>query len=151
LIQTFNALRVHDRVVIFLGAVFTPAVLAAGEIKVHKDMLKLLAPNQIQQRHLISGFEWFCGSRHPSIMKFFPVILKELYDEEIVEEDVFYAWSTDIIRNEHTVDASMISYEVLEQLRNSAKPFITWLQHAEEEGEDGEEEDGSDEVEDTDV
>jgi translation initiation factor 5 len=132
MLQTCAALQVQYRPVIFLGAVFTPAVLAAGEIKLHKDMLKLLAPNPIQQRHVISGFEWFCGSRHPSIMKFFPVILKELYDEEIVDEEVFILWNNSYTRCWNSLDLSMISYEILEQLRFLAAPFITWLQQAEE-------------------
>jgi hypothetical protein len=32
--------------------------------------------------------EWFCGTRIPALKKFFPVVLKQLYEEELVEEEV---------------------------------------------------------------
>ena len=51
----------------------------------------------IQQRHMIAAFEWFCGRKYPNLMKFFPVVLKQLFDEELIEEDVFFEWvSSDI-------------------------------------------------------
>jgi len=56
-------------------------------------MLAALAPSEPQQRQLIAAFEWFCGSKYPSLLRFFPVVLKLLLDEELVEEDVFFAWA----------------------------------------------------------
>lgn len=86
---------------------------------------------------LLAAFEWFCGRKYPQLMKFFPVVLKSLFDEELVEEDVFFEWAGDMTRNEFTAEFSMIDIDTLEHLKNSASLFITWLQEAEEEGEDG--------------
>jgi len=81
-----------------------------------------------------------------SLLKVFPAVLMQLFEQEIIEEDVFFEWAADLIRNEYTLDESMIQYDVLEQLRAHAQPFIKWLQEAEEEGdeEEGEEEEDDD-------
>ena len=146
-IQTFAALRPADRIIIYLGAIFTEDVITAGQIETYKGMLAALAPTTIQQRHLISAFEWFCGRRYPQLMKFFPVVLKQLFDEELVEEDVFFEWAGDLTRNEYSAEMSMIDIDTLEHLKASASLFITWLQEAEEEGEEGDSEGEDDEEE----
>lgn len=148
-IQTQHSLRPAVRIIIFLGAVFTESGAATkDQVAAHKAVLCLLAPTAIQQRHLIAAFEWLCGSRFPSLLRFFPLLLKELFDEEVVEEDIFFNWAADYARNEYTADASMIHIDVLEQLKASAAPFITWLQEAEEEGEEGDEDDDEDDEDD---
>lgn len=137
-IQTMASLRPSYRPIIFLGAVFTEAALKANEVTTHAAVLKGLAPKEIQQRHLIAAFEWFCGVRFPELIRYFPVILKQLYDADIVEEDVFLRWGSDLTRNEFSADHSMISIDTLEQLKLNAQPFIRWLEEAEEEESDEE-------------
>lgn len=144
-IQTQHSLRPAVRSIIFLGACVVEAGAATkDQVASNKDTLCLLAPSSIQQRHLIAAFEWLCGTRYPSLARFFPLLLKELFDEEIIEEDVFFSWATDYARNEYTADPSMIHIDVLEVLKASAAPFITWLQEAEEEGEEGEDDEDED-------
>jgi hypothetical protein len=75
------------------------------------------------------------------------MVLKQLFDEELVEEDVFFGWAGDMTRNEFTAEFSMIDIDTLEHLKNSASLFITWLQEAEEEGEDGDDDEEEDEDE----
>jgi translation initiation factor 5 len=152
-IQTMASLRPADRIIIFLGAVFTENMVAEKEISKHAAVLRKLAASVIQQRHLIAAFEWLCGTRYTSKLKFFPVLLKQLLDEELVEEDTFLAWAGDFTRNEYSAEQSMVCVDTLEQLKASAQPFITWLMEAEEEGDSSEEgdeeesgEEGSDEA-----
>jgi len=151
-IQTMASLPTSYRIIIYLGAVFTEQMVVENQIKQHANVLRSLASTSIQQRQLISSFEWLCGTRHPSKVKFFPVLLKQLLDEELVEEDTFLAWAGDFTRNEYSADQSMVCLDALEALKASAAPFITWLQEAEEEdseeGGDEEEEDGDEEGED---
>jgi translation initiation factor 5 len=150
-LQTMSSLVPSFRCIIFLGAMFTDHTIASNEVKKYHDVLKGLAPTEIQQRHLLAAFEWFCGSKYPQpLLKAFAKVLMQLYDEEIIEEDVFLAWGGDTTRNEFTFEESMISFETLESLHNYALPFIKWLQEAEEEGEEGEddEEEGDEEEED---
>jgi len=140
-IQTMASLPTSYRSIIFLGAVFNEQMVTENQIKQHASVLRALAATPIQQRQLISSFEWLCGTRHPSKVKFFPVMMKQLLDEELVDEDTFLAWAGDFTRNEYSADQSMVCLDTLEALKASAAPFITWLQEAEEEDS---EEDGND-------
>lgn len=53
------------------------------------EFLKAISSSQIQQRHTIAGFEWLCGTRFPATNKVFAKVLMQLYDAEVVEEEVF--------------------------------------------------------------
>ena len=147
--QQLYSLRACDKIVIYIGAVCTENILKGKEVEVHTLILSQFASSTIQQRQLIAGFEWFCGCKHPSLLKFFPAVLMQLFEQEIIEEDVFLEWAADLIRNEYTLDESMIQYDVLEQLRMHSQPFIKWLQEAEEEGDDEEEEGDEEDEEDS--
>jgi translation initiation factor 5 len=137
-IQTMSSLRPADRIIIFLGAVFTEDFITANEVKAHRPILAALAPSSIQHRHMIAAVEWLCGTKFPSLVKFFPVVLKQLLDEELVDEEAFYAWHEDLTRNEYSAEQSMMCLDTLEHLKESAAPFITWLEEAEEEEDDEE-------------
>lgn len=146
MLQNTASLRPADRPIIYLGSMFSEEVVAKKEIAEHKEILAALAPTPIQQRHLIAAFEWLCGTKYPkSLLKMFPIILKHLFDEELVDEDNFFAWYGDLARNEYSADNSMMDLDTLEQLKGLSAPFITWLQEAEEEGDSDEEEEDDDE------
>lgn len=148
-IQTMASLSPASRPIIYIGSLFSEAVIVNKEIETYSPVLKVIAPSSIQQRHLIAAFEWFCGVKFPSLVRYFPIILKVLFDEDLVEEEVFLKWGTDLTRNAFSADHSMISLDTLELLKNSAAPFLKWLEEAEEEGdeEDDEEEDEEEDVE----
>jgi hypothetical protein len=151
-IQTMSSLRPADRIIIFLGAEFTENFISKSEIQQHRDIIAALAPSEIQQRHLIAAFEWLCGTRYPNLVKFFPVALKQLLDEELVDEASFFLWHADTARNEFSAEMSMMCLDTLEHLKESASMFINWLMEAEsdDDGEGGEEDDDEDEDEEDD-
>lgn len=138
-VQTCNGLPPADRVLIFMGASFSETAIPDNMVAKHKDVLAALTTSPIQQRQLIAGVEWFCGTKYTQLLPKFPIMLKQLYDEELLEEEVLLAWSTDYARNDYSVEQSLITLETLEQLKAAAKPFVTWLQQAEEEDDDDEE------------
>jgi hypothetical protein len=98
--------------------------------------------------------EWFVGVRSAEAataavgvrstsslsVRTFPVVLKQLYDEDLLEEETLLEWYGDELKNEYTADETIISTEVLETLKEAAKPFIVWLEEADEEDDDEEEE-----------
>ena len=120
------------------------------ELSKLKPVLAAMTTTPIHQRHLLAAAEWLCGSRFPSLLKFFPVVLKQLYEEDLIDEDVIFEWDADSIRNDFTADSSMISDETLEALKSHAKLVVVWLREAEEEGDDKDEDDGEDDGEDGD-
>lgn len=134
-IQTLSSLRPSDRAIIYLGATFTANSIAQNDVANHHDILAALAPrgSDIQQRQLIAAMEWFCAVREEDLLRMFPVVLKQLYDADLIDEDAFFSWHADTIRNEYSADSSLITDEQLVALREAATPFITWLREAEEE------------------
>lgn len=72
-------------------------------------------------------------------MGFFPVILKHLYDSDIVEEEAMLMWAGEQGRSEFTPSA--LSDEQVALLRAKATPFVTWLEEADEEGDDDDDDD----------
>jgi translation initiation factor 5 len=144
-IQTFSSLRPSDRIIIFMGAKLTENCVRGEEILAHKMLLTALAASAIQQRHLIAAAEWLCGTRLPSLLKFFPVILKQLYDEEMIDEAVLLEWADDSVRNDYSAEASMMTDDTLEALRKAAQPFVVWLQEAEEDDEEDDEDETEEE------
>jgi translation initiation factor 5 len=143
-IQTVSNLRPLDRIIIYIGAVMTDALLTAKEIEKNCAVLMAMAKSVDTQRHVIAAFEWFCGSHQKALSSKFPLVLKSLFDEEIVDEEVFFSWSADYAKNDYSADDSLIGIDALEDLKSSSQPFITWLREAGEEGESSEEESGED-------
>lgn len=62
------------------------------------------------------------------------MILKHLYDCDIVEEEAMLMWAGEQGRSEFTPPA--LSDEQVAALRAKATPFVTWLEEADEEDED---------------
>ncbi len=140
-LQNVSSLRPVDRVIMYVGAMMTDALISKNEIEKYSAVLSALAKSVDTQRHVIAAFEWFCGSHKPIFAPKFPLVLKALYDAEIVEEDVFFSWSADYAKNDYSADDSLIGIDTLEELKVSSQPFITWLREADdEEDEDDEEE-----------
>lgn len=146
-IHTLSGLRPSDRDIVFLGAYLDENAVRGKQVEANLAVLKALTPTSIHQRHLICATEWFCATKQPSLMSYFPVLLKHMYDEDLLDEETIFAWYGDSLRNEFTCDRSLVSDASLESLKTSAAPFCTWLEEAGEEGE----EDSSSEEEDEDV
>lgn len=139
-IQTFAGLQPCYKAVIFLATNLTTTT-AAGllqDVIAHSAVLKSIGKSLIQQRQLIAAAEWYCTSFNEAMSRFFPVLLKHLYDEEILEEDTLLEWSTDPARNEYAITS--VSDDMLDNLRKLAAPFVVWLQEAEEEDNSNDEE-----------
>jgi translation initiation factor 5 len=86
---------------------------------------------------LINCIEDFVGVIHPKLLPLFPLILKSLYENDILTEEAIVAWY------QSSAEASwVVSPDVARQTRAKAQPLIDWLQ---DDDEDGDDEDGDDE------
>jgi len=101
----------------------------------------LLHDNQKAQKYLLGAFEILVGKSYPDqLMSKVPHILKSLYDNDLVEEEVFLQWGPKVSKR-------YVSKEVSASIHKKAEAFITWLREAEEEeSEDDEEENKNDGV-----
>ena len=64
----------------------------------------------------------------------FPLLLKQMYDEDLIDEEVLLLWAGSEERDEY-VDAK-VSEEKRLALRAASTAFIAWLEEAESESEE---------------
>ncbi|CAM9775328.1 unnamed protein product [Pylaiella littoralis] len=141
--QTFAAFPVHYRIHLFVAASFaTSDKVTQADIESRAAMFDMLKSRPDDQRHIIGAFELLCQVHRPNLMGFFPVILKHLYDCDIVEEEAMLMWAGEQGRSEFTPPA--LSDEQVAALRAKATPFVTWLEEADEEDEDDDDEEEED-------
>jgi len=120
--QMASALKTHDRIQIFMSAAITDNCFKGKEIQKYAPIFDgLTQDNPIMQRHLIGAAEGHCAEKP----KTFPVMLKQLFDEDILDEDVILRWAYDG-RTEYTHDS--LDEETRATLRAEAEPVVNWLQ-----------------------
>lgn len=99
-----------------------------NQIKQHRKLLlHFCHNNQKAQKYLLGGVEQLVGNVHKEVLLAkVPHILKELYDMDIVEEEVLLDWGK-------KVSKKYVSKAVAQDIHDKAAPFIKWLEEAEEE------------------
>lgn len=89
------------------------------------------------QKYLIGALEKLTELKKDALLNKFPIILKTLYDEDIVEEEVLLEWGK-------KVSKKYVNKELAEEIHKKAQPFLKWLQEAEEEEDSSSEEESDD-------
>jgi translation initiation factor 5 len=92
----------------------------AKDVVKNKKYLAAAVPDEGAQMLLLQAIEAFCGKCSAEALKELPVVLKALYDGDVLEEETIVLWYTE------AVSAGKNS-EVVEK----AKPVVEWLQSAE--------------------
>ncbi|XP_053290859.1 eukaryotic translation initiation factor 5 [Pleuronectes platessa] len=103
--------------------------------KYKRHFLRFCHNNKKAQKYLLGGFECVVKLHQVQLLSRVPIILKELYEYDLVEEDVILAWA-------EKVSKKYVSKELAKEIHAKAAPFVKWLKEAEEEseGSGGEEE-----------
>ncbi len=131
--QMSSALKAHDKVQILVQAAITPQFFKTKEIaKYAPAFAKIANGNSIIERHIIAALEAACADKP----KNFPVMLKQFYDEDVLEEETILAWAEEG-RNEYTLDG--VDEETRAVLRGEAEPVVVWLQEPDSEDDDEDE------------
>uniref|UniRef100_H2SUY3 Eukaryotic translation initiation factor 5 n=1 Tax=Takifugu rubripes TaxID=31033 RepID=H2SUY3_TAKRU len=97
------------------------------------NFVKFCHNNKKAQKYLLGGFECVVKLHQVQLLPRVPIILKELYDADLLEEDVIFAWA-------EKVSKKYVSKELAKEIHAKAAPFVKWLKEAEEESEGSEEE-----------
>ena len=122
--QMASALKLQDKVYILVHSVFTPQFFKNKEVTKYAPVISsIINGNRIMERHLISALESFCIDKP----KNFPVLIKQLYDEDALDEEAILEWA-DEGRSEYTLDE--VDEETRAVLRGEAEPVVVWLQDA---------------------
>ncbi|XP_061843423.1 eukaryotic translation initiation factor 5 [Nerophis lumbriciformis] len=105
--------------------------------KYKRHFLRFCHNNKKAQKYLLGGFECVVKLHQLQLLQKVPIILKDLYDADLLEEDVIFAWA-------EKVSKKYVSKELAKEIHAKAAPFVKWLKEAEEETEGSEEEDEED-------
>jgi translation initiation factor 5 len=128
--QMASALKAHDKIHILIRAAITPQFFKNKEIEKYAPVASKIANgNKIIERHLISSLELLSKGKP----KNFPVMIKQFYDEDALEEETILEWADDG-RSEYTLQA--VDEESRAILRGEAEPVVNWLQEADSDSDD---------------
>uniref|UniRef100_A0A8C6LSM3 Eukaryotic translation initiation factor 5 n=1 Tax=Nothobranchius furzeri TaxID=105023 RepID=A0A8C6LSM3_NOTFU len=97
------------------------------------SFVKFCHNNKKAQKYLLGGFECLVKLHQVQLLPRVAIILKDLYDADLLEEDVIFAWA-------ERVSKKYVSKELAKEIHARAAPFVKWLKEAEEESEGSEEE-----------
>ncbi|KAJ9101397.1 hypothetical protein QFC19_005170 [Naganishia cerealis] len=104
-----------------------------SELEEHAGLLTKLINQQTElEKAFMGGLERFLGMEKPELIPALPKILMSVYEHDIVNENVILAWGS-------KVSKKYVAKDISKKVRRAAKPFIKWLQEADEESDDDEE------------
>jgi translation initiation factor 5 len=127
-----SALKAHDKIHILVRAAITPQFFKNKEVEKYAPAaIKISSGNKNIERHLIASLELISADKP----KNFPVLIKQFYDEDALQEETILEWS-EHGRSEFTLGA--VDEETRALLRGEAEPVIVWLQEADSEEESDE-------------
>jgi len=102
-----------------------------AEAKAKSNLVQKFITGETAQLALLAFIEQFCGVINTSQLSKVPLVLKEFYDKDLLEEENILRW--------HEKEKT----NAIASVRDQAAPMIKWLKEAEEES-DGEEEEEED-------
>jgi len=108
------------------------------QAKKHRMLLLRFTLNDKKaQKYFMGGLEQIVALHKEALIGKVPVILKLLYDLDILAETAILDWAD-------KVSKKYVSKEMSQEIHTKAAPFVKWLQEAEEEESDSEEDEESD-------
>jgi len=127
-IKQNNCLSDGDLVPSIFDALIAKDSASLSPIITSKDLLKNFVQDEEGQISLLRCIEKFCGETQPSLLPKVAQNIKQIYDEELLEEDTILSWFGD------STDANS-------KVRENVAPLIKWFKETENEsGEEDEDE-----------
>ena len=119
----------------------TPTVLAmsvfdeniAKQIEPRASMLKkIIGSSEKHQKAFLGGVERFVGETHPDLIPTISAILLNIFQEDIVSEEMLKAWGS-------KASKKYVDLPTSRKVRKSAEKFLEWLENAESDDDDEDE------------
>lgn len=96
------------------------------EVVKKKTYIAAVIQDEDSQRHLLHAIETFCGKASPDAVKEVALVLKALYDDDVLEEESIVGW----------YEKGAAGSTKTSPIWKNVKPFVEWLQSAESETEE---------------
>jgi translation initiation factor 5 len=119
--QMASGLKSQDKIYIFVRAAFTLDFFKCKQVEANAATIsKITQGKNVMERHLISACEGLCVDEP----KKFAVLVKQLFDAEVLEEDTILEWA-----GEGRTDYTLASVDEDQRcnMRAEAEPVVVWL------------------------
>lgn len=128
--QMASGLPSQDKIHIYIRAAFTPDFYKQKQVEKNSATIaKITQGKNVMERHLISACEGLCAEKP----KNFAVLIKQLFDEDVLEEDNILEWAGEG-RTDYTLDS--VDEDQRCGMRAEAEPVVVWLQEDDSSDED---------------
>ena len=145
--QAAAGLAAEDRVRILYGvlsrqmaALPVAAVVEKFEAALDATVKRTVRATALQKR-LLACVERHLGAAEPALLKKTPVLLKALYDIDVLEEDVIAAWHAGPSPGPSSLPG--VTAEAAAAVKAKASAFVAWLAEADEESDEESDDDES--------
>ncbi|OTA66769.1 hypothetical protein K449DRAFT_325360 [Hypoxylon sp. EC38] len=122
----------HKTVLVLVQTLFDENIIT--QIPKRAAMLKQMVTSERHEKALLGGIERLLasqGKEHPELMTSDKIvkILHQLYDKDLVSEEVIQKWGT-------KASKKYVDLPTSKKIRRAAEPFLKWLEEAEEDSDE---------------
>lgn len=121
----------HKTLTVLAQTIFDDSIVE--QIPTRASMLKKMITSERHEKAFLGGTERFVGKDHPKLVPQVPKILLAFYQQDLVSEDVLKNWGS-------KASKKYVDLATSKKVRKSAEPFLEWLNTAESDEEESEEE-----------
>ncbi|GAA5968572.1 hypothetical protein JCM21900_004791 [Sporobolomyces salmonicolor] len=111
----------HKTLVVLFQALFDEKVNT--ELKDHLPLLAKMTTSEKHQKSLLGGLERLLGEQHPECIPEVPKVLMQLYQADILDEELLQSWGTHVSKK-------YVPKDVSKKVRKASEPFLKWLSEA---------------------
>ncbi|KAJ5770556.1 uncharacterized protein N7511_002607 [Penicillium nucicola] len=120
----------HKTCAVLAQSIFDEKI--AKQIESRAGLLKKMISSERHEKAFLGGTERFVGQDHPALVAQIPAILLGYYQNDLVSEETLKAWGAKTSKKYVDISTS-------KKIHKAAKPFIEWLESAESDEEDSDE------------
>ena len=121
--------REDKAITVLVQVLLNENVIQEKQIEKRQNLFSHFAKSEKSQKGLLGGIERLVIVSFPSLLSSVSLILKALYDCDLVEEEIFLTW-------DEKASKKYVDKKDAKKVREKAAPFITWLREAEEDEEE---------------
>ncbi|KAL9137173.1 MAG: hypothetical protein Q9175_001630 [Cornicularia normoerica] len=120
----------HKTLTVLAQTVFDDSIVE--QIPTRASMLKKMITSERHEKAFLGGTERFVGNEHPKLVPQVPKILLAYYQQDLISEEVLKNWGS-------KASKKYVDLATSKKVRKAAEPFLEWLNTAESDEEESEE------------
>ena len=121
----------HRTLAVLAQCIFDDGIVK--EIAVRAAMLKKLITSERHEKAFLGGIERFVGIDKPNLVPTISAILLQIYENDLVSEEVLKAWGS-------KASKKYVDLQTSRKVRKNAEKFLEWLETAESDDSDEDDE-----------